>query len=57
MMNLSSDIKIFALGGYNMDNIVETSYIIENNGKLEYISEDFLCLSDFSREDLISKNF
>lgn len=57
MMNLSSDIKIFALGGYNMDNIVETSYIIENNGKLEYISEDFLCLSDFSREDLISKEF
>lgn len=40
-----------------MDNIVETSYIIENNGKLEYISEDFLCLSDFSREDLISKEF
>ncbi|WP_326514049.1 HAMP domain-containing sensor histidine kinase [Clostridium intestinale] len=38
-----------------MDNIVETSYIIENNGILEYISEDFLCLSDFSREDLISK--
>jgi nitrogen-specific signal transduction histidine kinase len=54
-MNLSSYIKIFALGGYNMDNMVETSYIIENNGKLEYISEDFLCLSGFSRKDLISK--
>lgn len=40
-----------------MDNTVETSYIIENNGKLEYISEDFLCLSDFSRENLISKKF
>ena len=40
-----------------MDGMVETSYIIENNGKLEYISEDFLCLSSFSREDLISKEF
>jgi hypothetical protein len=56
-MNLSSYIKIFALGGYNMDNTAETSYIIENDGKLEYISEDFLCLSGFSREDLILKKF
>lgn len=40
-----------------MDNLSETSYIIENNGIIEYISENFLCLSGFNREDLIKKNF
>ena len=39
-----------------MDNLAETSYIIENNGNIEHVSEDFLCLSGFNRNELISEN-